>query len=82
MNYLYIAAWHYLTGSRKYYVDARIAEAVKDNAPPRAVYKSCDTRQWVTLDDVQNTQMVERCERWVADYTRAIELGAQVRVQS
>ena len=55
MDYIYIRAWHKMTGSYQYYIDGMVAKARQDSAPENAIYYDDFTHKWMTLDDVASS---------------------------
>lgn len=50
-----VEIWNKSSGSMPYYVEERLAEAHRDNAPRLATYKR-DDGTWRTLDQVTNPE--------------------------
>jgi hypothetical protein len=63
-EYLYIRAWHKLTGSLEYYIVAKQKQAALDNATLDAIYH--DDSRWVTITEVTNAPMAAAVEAEVA----------------
>lgn len=52
MDYIYIRAWHRMTGSFDYYIEAQVEKARADKAPETAVYFSrYEGNRWITLEE-------------------------------
>ena len=52
MDYIYIRAWHRMTGSFDYYIEAQVDKARADKAPETAVYYDRhDRKRWVTIEE-------------------------------
>lgn len=55
MDYIYIRAWHRMTGSFDYYIEDQVAKARADKAPETAVYfdnhRYYGKNRWVTLEE-------------------------------
>lgn len=52
LDYIYIRAWHLMTGSYQYYVDMMVSKARRDGAPENAIYYDDRSREWKTVDDI------------------------------
>lgn len=52
LDYIYIRAWHLMTGSYQYYINMVISEARRDDAPENAIYYDGRSREWRTVDDI------------------------------
>lgn len=53
-DYQTIKLWGARSGSMKYYIDAQVERARRDNAPANATYYSDITDKWSTVDDIMN----------------------------
>lgn len=51
-DYKTVRAWGKIMGSFDYYIQERIVEAKKDNAPANATYKN-DDGTWNTTDNIE-----------------------------
>ncbi len=64
-DYIYIRAWHALTGSREYYIIGMQERAVREDAPLDALYKA---GEWVTLRDLApDHDMRGRMAKYIGD---------------
>jgi len=61
----YIRAWGQLLGSYDYYIAAQVELAIRDRAPPKAIYRDTDGR-WHTFDDIVGEDNRARITRIVA----------------
>ena len=60
MDYIYIQAWHKMTGSYQYYIDMMVSKAQQDGAPENAIYYDDFSHKWMTLDDVVSSDTKAR----------------------
>ena len=67
MDYIYIRAWHRMTGSFAYYIEDQVDKAREDKAPQTAIYFDRYANRWVTLEEcVERTQ--ERVKFYIKNY--------------
>lgn len=67
MDYIYIRAWHRMTGSFNYYIEDQVDKARADKAPETAIYFDRYGNRWVTLEEcVERTQ--ERVKFYIRNY--------------
>lgn len=64
MDYPYIQAWHYMTGSMPYYVDDLVSRAKREKAPADAIFRR-DDRTWARASECPNRDAIARCNAWL-----------------
>ena len=57
MNYPYIRAWSRYLGYSEMSAELEIVQAQKDNAPARAIGYEASDDLWLTVDDIQDSQV-------------------------
>lgn len=58
--YPYIHAMGKIMGSFEYYIINQMIRAKEDNAPAHSVYYSETTKNWVTITDIPNTELLSQ----------------------
>lgn len=67
MDYIFIRAWHRMSGSFDYYIEALVEKAKAEKAPETAVYFSRDRKRWITIEEcVPGTQ--DRVKAYIKKY--------------
>lgn len=64
MDYPYIQAWNYTTGSMPYYVDGLVARAKREKAPADATFRR-DNGEWARASKCPNRDAIARCNAWL-----------------
>lgn len=62
MDYIYIRAWHLMTGAYQYYINLVESKARRDDAPENAIYYDDRSREWRTVDDIVSPESKARVE--------------------
>ena len=67
MDYIYIRAWHRMTGSFSYYIEDLVDKARADKAPETAIYFDRDENRWHTLEECAE-RTKERVKFYIKNY--------------
>lgn len=67
MDYIYIRAWHRMTGSFAYYIEDQVDKARADKAPQTAIYYDRYENRWHTIDECRES-VQERVKAYIKSH--------------